>query len=112
MQLRTTTGKRIFLPLFKAFAATVIALSMVAFPQQTFQAAFRGLDAWWSIVFPALLPFFVMSELLIGLGVVNFMGVLLEPVMRPSLTYPEQEHSSLSWAIQAGPLLGPCSQST
>ncbi|MGI6555483.1 MAG: sporulation integral membrane protein YlbJ [Bacillota bacterium] len=88
MQLRTTTGKRIFLPLFKAFAATVIALSMVAFPQQTFQAAFRGLDAWWSIVFPALLPFFVMSELLIGLGVVNFMGVLLEPVMRPLFNVP------------------------
>jgi len=68
--------------------ASILAMSMVIFPQQTFQAAFRGLDAWWSIVFPALLPFFVMSELLMGLGVVNFMGVILEPVMRPLFNVP------------------------
>lgn len=79
---RGSLKKKILVQLFKAFAASTLAISMILFPQQTFQAAFRGLDAWWSIVFPALLPFFVMSELLIGLGVVNFIGVLLEPVMR------------------------------
>lgn len=81
-------NKTVFVPMFKASIITILALSMVLFPQQTFQAAFRGLDAWWSIVFPALLPFFIMSDLLMGLGVVNFMGVLLEPVMRPLFNVP------------------------
>lgn len=85
---RGSLKKKILVQLFKAFAASTLAISMILFPQQTFQAAFRGLDAWWSIVFPALLPFFVMSELLIGLGVVNFIGVLLEPVMRPLFNVP------------------------
>ena len=44
-----------------------------------------GLKTWWNIVFPALLPFFIASELLMSFGVVHFMGVLLEPVMRPPL---------------------------
>lgn len=89
MLLQKSPGlQKILFPLFTACAASVLAVSMVVFPQQTFQAAFRGLDAWWSIVFPALLPFFVMSELLMGLGVVDFMGVVLEPVMRPLFNVP------------------------
>lgn len=43
---------------------------------------------WWEIVFPSLLPFFVVSELLIGFGVVKFIGVLLEPLMRPLFRVP------------------------
>lgn len=75
-------------PLMLAALAGLVAISMILFPRHTFQAAFRGLDAWWSIVFPALLPFFVMSEVMMGLGVVSFMGVLLEPVMRPLFNVP------------------------
>lgn len=75
-------------PLMLAAIAGLVAVSMIVFPRDTFQAAFRGLDAWWSIVFPALLPFFVMSEVMMGLGVVSFMGVLLEPVMRPLFNVP------------------------
>ena len=33
---------------------------------------------WWEVVFPSLLPFFILSELLIGFGVVKFVGLLLE----------------------------------
>lgn len=43
---------------------------------------------WWEIVFPSLLPFFIVSELLIGFGVVKFIGVLLEPIMRPVFRVP------------------------
>lgn len=75
-------------PLLLAAIAALIAIAMIVFPRDTFQAAFRGLDAWWSIVFPALLPFFVMSEIMMGLGVVSFMGVLLEPIMRPLFNVP------------------------
>jgi sporulation integral membrane protein YlbJ len=61
---------------------------MVLFPEDAFAAAVKGLDVWWNIVFPALLPFFIGSELLMGLGVVHFMGVLLQPLMRPIFNVP------------------------
>src|SRR5690606_36322375 len=51
-------------------------------------ASIRGLNIWWEIVFPSLLPFFIISELLIGFGVVKFIGVLLEPLMRPLFRVP------------------------
>ncbi|MGQ0438264.1 nucleoside recognition domain-containing protein, partial [Bacillus sp. B-TM1] len=36
-------------------------------------------------LFPSLLPFFIIAELLISIGVVKFIGVILEPLMRPLL---------------------------
>jgi len=61
---------------------------MVLFPSAVFEASKTGVNAWWNMVFPALLPFFISSELLMGYGVVHFMGVLLEPVMRPLFNLP------------------------
>lgn len=68
--------------------AVLFAASMVIYPREVFQASVRGLDTWWHIVFPALLPFFVVSELLINFGVVEIIGVLLEPLMRPIFNVP------------------------
>ncbi|GAE24129.1 membrane protein [Halalkalibacter wakoensis JCM 9140] len=58
------------------------------FPQQALEGSIRGLNIWWEVVFPSLLPFFIVSELLIGFGVVTFIGVLLEPLMRPLFKVP------------------------
>ena len=71
-----------------ALIAVCLTISMVFFPEDAFAAAVKGLDVWWNIVFPALLPFFIGSELLMGLGVVHFMGVLLQPLMRPVFNVP------------------------
>ena len=38
--------------------------------------------------FSISLPFFIIAELLIGFGVVKFIGTLLEPVMRPIFRVP------------------------
>lgn len=61
---------------------------MVFFPSAVFQASKAGISAWWNIAFPALLPFFITSELMAGYGIIQFMGVLLEPVMRPLFNLP------------------------
>lgn len=61
---------------------------LVSYPQAIYQASQRGVKTWWEIVFPALLPFFIGTELLVGFGVVRFLGVLLEPVMRPLFNLP------------------------
>lgn len=79
---------KIFFLLGKIVFALLVAVFMVIYPQVAFNSALRGLDTWWRIVFPALLPFFVISEIFMGLGLVNFLGVLLEPVMRPLFNLP------------------------
>lgn len=73
---------------FLGIIAFCLTVSMVFYPKEAFSAAVTGLDVWWNIVFPALLPFFIGSEILMGLGVVHFMGVLLEPLMRPVFKVP------------------------
>ncbi|WP_042456129.1 sporulation integral membrane protein YlbJ [Neobacillus dielmonensis] len=74
--------------IFLAVTVTLMAISLIAYPQQALDASIRGLKMWWEIVFPSLLPFFIVSELLIGFGVVKFIGVLLEPLMRPLFKVP------------------------
>lgn len=71
-----------------ALSVTLMAISLISFPQESVDASIRGLDMWWEIVFPSLLPFFIVSEMLIGFGVVKFIGVLLEPLMRPLFKVP------------------------
>lgn len=68
--------------------AVVFVISMISHPKTVYDGAVMGLKAWWNIVFPSLLPFFIASELLLNFGVVHFLGVLLEPVMRPMFNVP------------------------
>ncbi|MGG3999000.1 sporulation integral membrane protein YlbJ [Anoxybacillus kestanbolensis] len=65
-----------------------LCIALLRYPQHSFEAAVRGLHMWWDVVFPSLLPFFIVSEILIGFGVVHFLGVLLEPFMRPLFKVP------------------------
>jgi len=71
-----------------ALGAMLLAVLMIARPATVFAGASAGLAAWWNIVFPSLLPFFIVSELFMTLGVVHFLGELLEPVMRPLFNVP------------------------
>ncbi|HET7522374.1 MAG TPA: sporulation integral membrane protein YlbJ [Bacillales bacterium] len=69
-------------------SALTIASSLMFFPKATKEAAVLGLEMWWNVVFPSLLPFFIVSELLIGFGFVNLIGALFEPLMRPLFRVP------------------------
>src|SRR5262245_3465000 len=68
--------------------ALLIILLMAMFPAQTLESSLRGLSIWWQVLFPALFPFFVISELLLGFGIVHFFGKLLDPLMRPLFRLP------------------------
>lgn len=77
--------------MFKAWRPILIlilTLAMFMYPQEVISAASQGIDLWWRYVLPALLPFFILSELLMGAGFVHFLGVLLEPLMRPLFHLP------------------------
>ncbi|MDX5475316.1 MAG: sporulation integral membrane protein YlbJ [Bacillaceae bacterium] len=71
-----------------AFIITFLTISLILFPKVALEASIRGLKMWWEVVFPSLLPFFIISELLIAFGVVAFIGVLFEPLMRPIFRVP------------------------
>jgi sporulation integral membrane protein YlbJ len=66
----------------------ILTLFMIINPRETVYAAGEGFALWYSVIVPALLPFFIVAELLVSLGFAHFLGVLLEPVMRPVFKLP------------------------
>jgi sporulation integral membrane protein YlbJ len=85
-----------------AFCTVFITITMVTYPKDTFDSAIMGLNLWWNVVFPALLPFFILSEILMGVGVVHFIGVLLEPLMRPIFNVPGVGAFAMSMGLASG----------
>ncbi|TCO78995.1 sporulation integral membrane protein YlbJ [Marinisporobacter balticus] len=83
-----------------------LVINIIKYPQQSFDAAKLGVDTWFNIVFPALLPFFIGAELLIGLGVVNFLGILLEPIIRPLFNVSGEGAFVLAMSITSGYPIG------
>ena len=82
--------------------AVAVTIALVIYPKEAFESALNGLSIWWNIVFPALLPFFIFSQVLIGLGVVHFLGVLLEPVMRPVFNVPGTGSFVMAMGLASG----------
>ncbi|MBM7556426.1 sporulation integral membrane protein YlbJ [Halanaerobacter jeridensis] len=91
---------------FKALVAVAFTISLILFSESGFSAAVEGLDTWWKIVFPALLPFFIIAEILMGLGVVHFLGVLLEPLMKPLFKVPGVGAFALAMGLASGYPIG------
>ncbi|WP_211231300.1 sporulation integral membrane protein YlbJ [Halonatronum saccharophilum] len=90
----------------KALIAILFTVALIIFSEQAFEAAVQGLHTWWEIVFPALLPFFIMSEILMGLGVVHFMGALLEPLMKPVFKVPGVGAFAMAMGLASGYPIG------
>lgn len=81
--------KRVFHPYSLLAYASFIALVLMCFyPSDTINASLRGLHIWWDVLFPSLFPFFVLSELLLGFGIVHFIGKLLDFLMKPVFRLP------------------------
>ncbi len=91
------------LPVFiMAALAAALTLSLVFFPDASLHAAKSGLNLFLTVVFPSLLPFFILSEVMLGLGVVHFVGVLFEPLMRPLFNVPGEGAFAMSMGLAAG----------
>lgn len=90
---------------FEVAAAAVAAMLtgvIIIYPDLAFISATRGLRLWWEVVVPALLPFFIGSQVLMRLGVVQFLGVFLEPLMRPLFNVPGAGAFVLAMGITSG----------
>ncbi|SEK70025.1 sporulation integral membrane protein YlbJ [Paenibacillus sp. cl141a] len=81
-----TMKKMGWLLLVSALISVIVLMAL--FPEAALQSALRGLAIWWDVLFPSLFPFFVISEVLLGFGVVHLIGTLLDPMMRPLFRIP------------------------
>lgn len=96
-----TAKSKVFL-LFTSSAVTFFVLSLIVYPEACYRAAVEGVGTWFNVVFPALLPFFVGAELMIGLGIIDLMGTMLEPFMRPVFRTPGLSSFVLIMSMTSG----------
>jgi len=82
--------------------ALLLVAALIVYSEEAFQAAVAGMKIFWEIVFPSLLPFFVLSEVMLALGVVHFLGVIFEPLMRPLFNVPGAGAFVMSMGLAAG----------
>ena len=59
------------------------ALALVLWPGEAMAAMKDGLKLCGNVILPSLFPFFVLSSLVVALGMSRYLGRLLEPVMAP-----------------------------
>lgn len=58
-------------------------LALVLWPEQSMGAMRDGVELCGNVILPSLFPFFVLSSLVVELGMSRYLGKLLEPVMAP-----------------------------
>lgn len=85
---KSSTAGRLSSTLLFGLAAVILVICIVYAPSEAFKASGQGLAIWWRIVFPALLPFLVLTEIVLASGFVRGLGVLLEPFTRRILGLP------------------------
>jgi len=61
---------------------------IIAFPREMIAAAKEGITLSINNVVPSLLPFVIGTNILMGLGVINFIGTLLGPLMLKIFNIP------------------------
>ncbi|WP_211246762.1 nucleoside recognition domain-containing protein [Cohnella pontilimi] len=95
MEIRSLENKQVPEYRFRGTGALALGSAVLlvgglalAMPDVALSASLRGVKVWWEVLFPALFPFFVLSELLLGFGIVHLAGTLLDPLMKPLFRLP------------------------
>ena len=76
-------GKQHIRDLCLALGLLCSALALILWPEEAMAAMKDGLSLCGNVILPSLFPFFVLSSLVVELGLAGYLGRLLEPVMRP-----------------------------
>ena len=91
-----------FSALFFLLVVLFVTIMMLCYPQAAYQGACRGLETWVTHLLPALLPFFIASDLLLSMGFVRFLGALLEPIMAPLFRLPGEAGFAVALGFTSG----------
>lgn len=84
------------------FAMIVFLVMMLIFPTETFAGANSGLLLWFQVILPTLLPFLILSNLLIHTNSVSFISRILKPFFQKLFRVSDQA----SYAVLIGFLCG------
>ena len=76
-------GKRLYRDLLLALGLLCAALALVLWPGEAMSAMRDGLKLCGNVIVPSLFPFFVLSSLVVELGLSRYLGRLFQPVMAP-----------------------------
>lgn len=64
------------------------AVAMVFHPKEISAAVQEGMELCYNVIIPSLFPFFILTSMVISLGLAGYLGRLTEPVMRPLFRLP------------------------
>ncbi|MGE4483579.1 MAG: nucleoside recognition domain-containing protein [Oscillospiraceae bacterium] len=81
--MRIFADKRKIFDILICIGLFSIMAALVLYPGESVSAAHDGITLCGNVIIPSLFPFFVLSTLVIELGLAERFGHLLEPVMRP-----------------------------
>ena len=90
------------LKLFFLLIIIILLIRVVLNPSLSLKSAKDGILIWLNILLPSLLPFFIISEILIGFGFVDFIGKLLKPLMKPLFNVPGEGAFPLTMSMLFG----------
>ena len=76
-------GRKQYRDLLLAFGLLCAALALVVWPKEAMSAMRDGLKLCGNVIIPSLFPFFVLSSLVVELGMSRYLGRLFQPVMAP-----------------------------
>lgn len=74
---------------FGVFFAVAFALMLLLYPEASLQGARIGLSRWWDVVLPSLLPFMIMSTLLLDTRLFAFLGSAIGKISGRLLKLPQ-----------------------
>lgn len=77
LQIKKFRGKLLTIALLCAAAALIMA------PGEAMEGAKSGLSLCFNVIVPSLFPFFILSSLVVDLGLAAQLGRLMEKIMRP-----------------------------
>ncbi len=76
--------------------------ALLLYPAQAVQAGREGVELCANVIVPSLFPFFVLSTLVVELGLASYLGRLLAPIMVPLFRVPGVGASALALGFVGG----------
>lgn len=89
-----------------AFVILSIVLSVVFSPDTALQASLSGVTIWWKLVFPGLLPFFVIYEMMLSFGLVHGIQSLIGPFISRITKLPKNASLPFFMSLLGGSPIG------
>ncbi len=80
----------------------LLTIALIVFSEHGYHATVGALKLFFEVVFPSLLPFFILSDVLLSTGMVHYLGVYFEPLMRPLFNVPGVGSFVFTMGLAAG----------